>query len=80
VVRLELATALPDPFPQKVWWAKCDMIATVAFERLDLFRSGRDANGRRRYFEPRIFEHQFDEVRQGILNGLGFVNLTFSVR
>ncbi|MHB1101955.1 MAG: type II toxin-antitoxin system PemK/MazF family toxin [Devosia sp.] len=42
VVRLELTDELPPPFVHKIVWAKCDMLATVAFERLDMFRTGRD--------------------------------------
>lgn len=77
VVRLEFSQALPEPFEQRVWWAKCDMIATVAFARLDLFRSGRD-QGRRRYFHPKLTGTDFGRVRAGVLYGLGFGNLTLS--
>ena len=34
VVKLDLEAPLPEPFGQRVWWVKCDMIATVTFERL----------------------------------------------
>jgi len=34
---------LPEPFSYSVAWAKCDMLATVAFDRLDLLRTERDS-------------------------------------
>jgi uncharacterized protein YifN (PemK superfamily) len=37
VARVEFPQPLPYPFPYKVFWAKCDMMATVSFGRLDLF-------------------------------------------
>jgi mRNA interferase MazF len=47
VVRLEFKPPLPDPFSYETAWAKCDMLATVCFERLDLFRTERDQYGKR---------------------------------
>ncbi len=77
VVRLELEQPLPDPYPQKIWWAKCDMVATVGFARLDLFRTGRGTNGKRQYIHPKLAEDQFAAIREGILRGLGIGSLTF---
>jgi mRNA interferase MazF len=37
VVRIELSVPLPEPYAHTVVWAKCDMLATVAFKRLDMF-------------------------------------------
>jgi mRNA interferase MazF len=71
VVQLELAEDLPHPFPQKVWWAKCDMIATVGFKRLDLFRTVRGDGGQRRYLHPKLDDEQFALVKAGIIAGLG---------
>jgi mRNA interferase MazF len=45
VVRIEFDLPLPDPFSYKVAWAKCDMLATVSFVRLDLFHTERDQYG-----------------------------------
>lgn len=72
VIRLELEQELPDPYKFKVWWAKCDMLATVAFARLDLFRTGRDQDGRRKYLHPKISEADFSRVCNGIRRSLGF--------
>lgn len=47
VVRLEFNPPLPYPFLYEVAWAKCNMLATVGFNRLDLFHTERDQFGRR---------------------------------
>ena len=71
VVRLELPEPLPEPFAETIWWVKADMIATVGFQRLDLFRLGRGPEGRRRYITPRLSPEAFAAVRVGVLQGLG---------
>jgi mRNA interferase MazF len=70
VVQLTLP-ALPAPFEEPVCWAKCDMVATVSFKRLDLFRTGRDQFGKRKYIHPVLAAEDFDRVRQGVLAALG---------
>ena len=47
--QIVLDDPLPEPFAQRAWWVKADMVATVGFDRLDLFRTARDQNGQRRY-------------------------------
>jgi mRNA interferase MazF len=74
-VRFVLQEPLPHPFPQMVWWAKCDMVATVAFGRLDLFRTAR-VNGRRQYAHPKLSDEQFGALLKGVLHGLGIGHLT----
>jgi uncharacterized protein YifN (PemK superfamily) len=71
-VRLEFDDPLPAPFDAPVGWVKCDMLATVSFERLDLFRTGRDHEGKRQYLNRRLSEEDFKRVKLGILAGLGF--------
>jgi mRNA interferase MazF len=57
---VKLGLTLPEPFDNPVGWAKCDMLATVAFSRLDLFRTARDRlAGRRRYLQPRLSPDDF---------------------
>lgn len=71
--RLVLNQPLPHPFNGPlVWWAKADMLATVSFERLDLFRTERDQNDRRRYLTPKITVDQFAEIQATILRALRF--------
>jgi mRNA interferase MazF len=59
IVRLQLAPPLPEPVSFEILWVKCDMPATVSFERLDLFRTGRDHTGKRRYLQPKLPEVDF---------------------
>jgi mRNA interferase MazF len=70
VVQLTLPT-LPAPFEEAVCWAKCDMVATVSFKRLDLFRTGRDQFGKRKYIHPVLAAKDFERVRQGVMAALG---------
>ncbi|MBY5838065.1 type II toxin-antitoxin system PemK/MazF family toxin [Rhizobium leguminosarum] len=72
IVELILDPPLPKPFDSPFMWAKCDMIATVCFDRLDLFRGGRDQQGKRKYLTRRVDEATFKRIRAGVLAGLGF--------
>jgi uncharacterized protein YifN (PemK superfamily) len=78
VVRLDLPEPLPEPFDFRVWWVKCDMIATVGFDSLDLFHTERGPDRKRKYLDPKVPDTDFVRVCQGVLNGLGFVNLTYT--
>ena len=78
VVKLALLEPLPEPFEQRYWWAKCDMIATVGFSRLDLFRTGRDQSGKRKYLHPVLPKSDMERVICGILAALGVDRLTIS--
>jgi mRNA interferase MazF len=71
VVEITLDPALPAPFDSPVMWAKCDMIATVGFERLDLFRGGRETNGNRKYVTRRVDTETFEMIKAAIRCGLG---------
>jgi mRNA interferase MazF len=70
--RIELLEPLPPPFAERVWWAKADMLATVGFERLDLFRTARDREtGRRRYLHPKVSAEDFKRMQDCVLHALG---------
>jgi len=69
--RLEFSNPLPPPFEAAVWWAKADMLATVAFRRLDLFRTARDQTGKRKYLQPKVSAADLARVRGCILAALG---------
>ena len=71
VVELDVPMPLPSPFDAPKVWAKCDMLATVGFERLDLFRTKRDQGGRRKYLHPRLPAEDLARVRAAILAALG---------
>ena len=47
------------------------MVATVAFDRLDLFRTDRDQTGKRKYLMPRISEEDFEKIRACLRVALG---------
>jgi mRNA interferase MazF len=76
VVRLELPVSLPEPFDEQVMWAKCDMLATVGFLRLDLFRGPRLQGGKRQYIHPKLSNDDMRRVRAGMLHALGLSSLT----
>jgi hypothetical protein len=78
VVRLEFDPPLPEPFSYRVAWPKCDMLATVGFERLDLFHTARDQTGKRRYLHPKLTGAELERVKPGVLHALGFRNLTLT--
>ncbi len=78
VARIDLANPLPAPFEQNVWWATCDMLATVSSDRLDLFRTARDQTGKRKYLQPKLPEHAFRAIQRAILAALGIQDLTFA--
>lgn len=63
---LRLLSPLPKPFDAPDVWAKCDMLATVSFQRLDLIRVGK-----RKYIVPELSDHQLEAVRRGVLHALG---------
>jgi mRNA interferase MazF len=71
VTRVEFREPLPHPFPFKVFWAKCDMIATVSFERLDLFHTARDQYGKRQYLHPKMSPEDLARVRACVLKAIG---------
>jgi mRNA interferase MazF len=71
VARVEFSEPLPHPFPYRVFWAKCDMIATVSFERLDLFHTDRGENGKRKYLHPKMAPTDVVRVRNCVLKAIG---------
>jgi uncharacterized protein YifN (PemK superfamily) len=75
--RLTLPFAPPPPFQAVEVWAKADMLATVAYARLDLMRTGRDQTGKRKYLKMHIALDDLERVRGCVIQALGLgVNLT----
>lgn len=64
--RITLSRPMPRPFNVNPMWAKCDMLATVSFDRLDLI-----SIGRRKYITPTVSNADLEEVRRCILYALG---------
>lgn len=71
VVEINVQQTLPEPFSAAVMWAKCDMVATVGFGRLDLFRSERDQLGKRKYLTIKLPAEDLERIRAGVRRGLG---------
>lgn len=67
----EMNLSLPPPFDKERCWEKCDMIYTVAYSRLELFKNGRDQYGKRKYVPVCIQSTELEHVVECILNGLG---------
>ncbi|MDI3307691.1 MAG: type II toxin-antitoxin system PemK/MazF family toxin [Acetobacteraceae bacterium] len=76
VCRLDLMVQLPEPFSARTVWAKADMMATVGFQRLDLFRTGRDQYGKRKYLQLKLPAEDLTRVRNAVLHALGLGGLT----
>jgi uncharacterized protein YifN (PemK superfamily) len=69
--RLTLPFAPPAPFDAVDVWAKADMLATVCYSRLDLFRTGRASGGQRRYLKMLISQDDLARVRACVIHSLG---------
>lgn len=68
---INLPRALPPPFGVNPMWAKCDMLATLGFARLELLRAGKDRSGKRKYIQPVIGTAALMRVRTAVLASLG---------
>ena len=69
-----------DKLPQKLrnmgdWWAKCDCITTVSFERLDRISNGKDINGKRLYVSPPTYAADLAAIRLCVINHLAMTDL-----
>jgi len=70
--KIELEEPLPEPFAEKVWWIKADMVSTVSLDRLDLFQTGRDQYGKRKYLTNlRVTDHHFEIIKDTLRKALG---------
>jgi uncharacterized protein YifN (PemK superfamily) len=64
--------SLPHPFCSKRSWAKCDLLSTVAFWRLDRVKAGRDrATGKRIYVSHVVTPQDLKAIQDAILHVLG---------
>lgn len=69
--RIILDHPLPG-FDERECWIKGDMLATVAFHRLDMFRTDRGPGGKRKYLTPRVSDAQFEEIMACVRAVFGF--------
>jgi uncharacterized protein YifN (PemK superfamily) len=57
-------------------WAKCDMVAVVSTERLELIPTDRYLpNGKRAHATTKIGHEQFDRIKRGVASALGLMSL-----
>jgi uncharacterized protein YifN (PemK superfamily) len=72
---LVLKRPLPGRWESQSYWVKADMLATVSFRRLELFRIGRDHEGKRKYLTNTISDEYLINIRQCVLHALGISSL-----
>ena len=71
VIQIELDEPLPFPYLSTTCWAKCDMVSSVAFDRLNLFRDGKDA-GKRIYLERKVSSATLAAIRSGVWQAISY--------
>lgn len=70
-LKLDTKHLPPDKFfRKKDTWVKGDMIYTVSFDRLDLIKLGKTAQGKRKYFVDRLEKNMMKKVYSCVLHGL----------
>lgn len=62
---------LPEPYSSPEAWAKCDFLYTMRYERLFLFRQGKNEEGKRNYVFPKLSDQELKKVWNCVLEGLG---------
>lgn len=75
--RIELPMPAPAPYEGTIKWAKCDMLATLCYDRMKLPFTGRDkATGKRKYLQIILPDDELSRVREAMLHALGLESLT----
>lgn len=67
--------SLPESLQAEAHWAKCDMISTVSFARLDRVRNGRDAAGKRLYVAHQVSRNDLTAMELCVLKSLCMMHL-----
>ncbi|WP_422048338.1 type II toxin-antitoxin system PemK/MazF family toxin [Shimia sp.] len=62
---------LPKRWSSPTCWVKADMIYSLSFERMDLFRIGKGPDGRRIYQTDTVSDDTFEKISQCVKAGLG---------
>lgn len=68
-----LEIAVPDPWGDVPRWAKCDMVATVGYDRLDLPHFRHHVTGTRQYWQHELSAELVAELRRAVASALGIV-------
>lgn len=77
---VEFNPVLPPPWDSPQYWAKCDMLATVGFHRLDLIRGPKDFEGKRKYVTTYVSNETLCLLKKAALCALGLSDLTDYVK
>jgi len=67
--QVTLDRPLPYPFGAATMWAKCDMLATVSFDRLALIKIRP-----RQYIKPMLSAADMNRIRTCIMHALGIIS------
>jgi uncharacterized protein YifN (PemK superfamily) len=70
-LEVSLPGALLPKDIQKQCWVKGDMIYAVSLDRLDLYRVGRDTEGKRAYYYNRFDNKSLFEIRKAVAHAIG---------
>jgi mRNA interferase MazF len=73
---LELSLTLPERWNAPSCWVKGDMVYAVGLHRVDLFRLGKGADGRRVYQTETLPLSDLKRIQACVLEGLGLPGLT----
>ena len=66
---------LPPECNGKDVWAKCDMIFTASWDRLELISTGRDADGKRMYWKKVLGNEDLRAIKCCVLYTLALESL-----
>ena len=70
-----LSPTLPPPYDSPRMWVKGDMVLAASHDRLDRFRMGKNAFGKRTYGVRSVDAYILREIQKAVLHGLGLGNL-----
>lgn len=74
--QINIHPPLPRPFESDGVWVKGDMVYSVGFHRLDLFRMGKDRSGKRIYRYKPLSDDIIKKIQTCVLHGIGLSTLT----
>lgn len=77
---VDVPSHAPQHLTKKTNWLKGDMLYSVRFERLDLYRFPKKRQGKRQYFLSTLSDADMRQVRCCVLHGLGLSTLTTHVK
>jgi len=70
---VQVPNDIPDPWGPGPRWAKCDMVATVGYARLNLPHSKHRVTGVRQYHQIELDKAQVAQLRRAVAAAIGIV-------